>query len=70
MVLGLTGVELGQELPGRSTRFHFQSDDGNELVLDLVTVLRLLRGLQKLGYLPPFDNQWLLKVYGSYGETI
>ncbi|WP_152027352.1 hypothetical protein [Brucella pituitosa] len=70
VLFGLDGVELGDELPGRSTRFHFKSEDGSELILDLVTVLRLLRRVQELGLLPPFDSTWVLKVCGSYGEAI
>lgn len=70
VLLGLEGVDLGDELRGRSTRFHFRSEDGSEFVLDLITVIRLLRRLQELGLLPPFDNNWVLKVSGSYGEAI
>ncbi|WP_079212735.1 hypothetical protein [Brucella pituitosa] len=70
VLLGLNGVELGEELPGRSTKFHFTGKDGSELILDLITVLRLLRRLQELGRLLPFDNDWALRVCGSFGEAI
>lgn len=70
VLVGLDGVVLGEEFPGRSTMFHFKGANGSVLTLDLITVLRLLRRTQELGLLPPFDNEWILQVMGSYGEAI
>ncbi|NTA59876.1 hypothetical protein G6L32_14670 [Agrobacterium tumefaciens] len=69
-LVSLEGVELGAEDVGRSTIFHFEAADGTVLTLDLITVLRLLRNMQELGFLPPISDDWSLRVMSCYGEEI
>lgn len=69
-LVGLVGVELGEEDVGRCTIFHFVAENGDRLTLDLIEVLRLLRYMQEVGFLPPISDAWLLRVMSCYGEEI